>query len=74
MDKRKVVFVYFCIGLLMISANISCFAEKQDNEEKISLHAAITIKGNQDFTKKNGVREGLGTKEDPYIISNWKSS
>jgi len=31
----------------------------------------ITILGNSDFTKDNGVIAGTGTGEDPYVIANW---
>lgn len=31
----------------------------------------ITILGNGDFTKENGVVAGAGTEEDPYVIGNW---
>jgi len=35
-------------------------------------HAPITILGNDDFTAANGVVQGTGTLDDPYIIANWK--
>jgi parallel beta-helix repeat protein len=34
-------------------------------------HDFIQIEGNDDFTAENGIRRGSGTKNDPYIISNW---
>jgi len=44
------------------------------NKIKSNFHSPITIDGNDDFTKKNGVRSGNGTLKNPYIISEWKMS
>jgi parallel beta-helix repeat protein len=49
------------------------------NLEQISIyhkfvhipHDPIQIIGNEDFTPDNGVIGGNGTKQNPYIISNW---
>jgi len=35
-------------------------------------HAPITILGNGDFTKANGVVAGSGTAKDPYLITGWE--
>jgi len=35
-------------------------------------HAPITILGNSDFTKANGVVAGTGTAKDPYLITGWE--
>jgi parallel beta-helix repeat protein len=35
-------------------------------------HAPITILGNSDFTKANGVVAGTGTAKDPYLITGWQ--
>jgi len=35
-------------------------------------HDSILIEGDAGFTPENGVRSGLGTKENPYIIENWQ--
>jgi parallel beta-helix repeat protein len=32
----------------------------------------ISISGNSGFTEANGVTNGIGTQEDPYIIENWE--
>ncbi len=37
-----------------------------------SSHAPINITGDAQFTLENGVVGGIGTQEDPYIISGWK--
>jgi parallel beta-helix repeat protein len=34
-------------------------------------HSPIRIIGNGEFTEENGVTDGSGTEEDPYIIENW---
>jgi parallel beta-helix repeat protein len=34
-------------------------------------HAPIRIIGNDQFTEENGVTDGSGTEEDPYIIEDW---
>ena len=36
-----------------------------------SIHVPIRIIGNENFTKYNGVIDGEGTREDPYIIEGW---
>jgi parallel beta-helix repeat protein len=40
----------------------------------LTQHAPIIINGNADFTATNGVADGSGTKNDPYIIQNWAIS
>ena len=35
-------------------------------------HRAISINGNDDFTRRHGVIRGDGTEENPYIISGWR--
>jgi parallel beta-helix repeat protein len=35
-------------------------------------HAPIFIEGNDDFTQANGVTNGTGTSNDPYIIEGWE--
>ncbi len=35
-------------------------------------HTPITILGNGDFTKANGVVAGTGTADDPYLITGWE--
>ncbi len=34
-------------------------------------HDSIEIDGNEEFTEKNGVRSGTGTKTNPYMINLW---
>jgi parallel beta-helix repeat protein len=59
--------------------NISIFPTIQsqiknsENEKNnLKFHLPIQINGNDGFTEQNGVRCGNGTKDNPYIISNWK--
>jgi parallel beta-helix repeat protein len=47
---------------------------KSGGESGLIHHATIHINGNADFTATNGVVEGSGTKNDPYIIQNWAIS
>lgn len=42
------------------------------NKISYTPHFPIRINGNDDFTSKNGVVTGDGTKENPYIIEGWE--
>ena len=58
------IAIYPAIGTINV-------ADKAD-KNKLNFHLPISINGNDEFTKRKGVTGGSGTKEDPYIISNWK--
>ena len=75
--KIKKIGLVFILFLLLLNITIfptihsqSKISENENNNLK--FHLPIQIKENNGFTEKNGVRCGSGTKEDPYIISNWK--
>ncbi len=40
-------------------------------DERLESRSPITILSDTDFTADNGVRNGAGTVDDPYIISDW---
>jgi len=42
------------------------------NPQEYTDHAPIVIKGDENFTKENGVTGGSGKENDPYIIQGWK--
>jgi parallel beta-helix repeat protein len=51
------------------------YSQKNNFSDKISSHTPhlpIRIYDNDDFTKRNGVIAGNGTKENPYIIKGWE--
>ncbi len=41
------------------------------DEEKLRSRGDIVIDSNDDFTHENGVISGKGTKDKPFVISNW---
>lgn len=36
-----------------------------------SVHVPILIEGDDEFTEENGVVDGIGTEDEPYVISGW---
>ena len=71
-----VILLLTCIAVQPIYVSEKIEFEKQNTtikyNNKLRVHSPILINGNEGFTSNNGVRQGSGTKEDPYIISNWK--
>lgn len=67
----KIIAVFLILSILIIPLNytLSNITKYQKNE--YIPHNPIYIKGNGDFTTENGVVEGSGTMENPYIIKKW---
>jgi len=84
MRRRKILAInmlFFLIvsnlpifGLSGEKADINCakFFKNQSIIDKINYepHDPIRINGEDEFTSENGVRNGNGSKENPYIIEN----
>jgi len=61
---RKLVVSMIVVGLsLPVLLSLTAFGG--------TAHDPIVILGNADFTSENGVTGGLGTADDPYVISGW---
>ncbi|GEM_PF-4897497 len=82
--NKKGILVLVLIGVLVGSAIVIMSSPEKRNvivndeitQEHRAIfpeanHTAIRINGDGDFDAAHGVREGLGTSTDPYIISNW---
>ncbi|MGB9636955.1 MAG: NosD domain-containing protein, partial [Thermoplasmata archaeon] len=70
----KFKWIYYVITILIIPPLFS-FSGGTPNchtHEILERHPPIIIEGDDNFTLSNGVREGNGTPENPYIISNWE--
>ncbi len=70
MRSKKRLLSLLAIGavaalLALLPAPVA--AETRDRQQRDS----IFIRGNREFNPANGVRSGSGTREDPYLISNW---
>ncbi|MCK4545036.1 right-handed parallel beta-helix repeat-containing protein [candidate division WOR-3 bacterium] len=50
---------------------VSTFMSVNVDATGLSLHDPIVIQGDSEFTAINGVISGIGTENNPYIISNW---
>lgn len=59
---------------VIVAAGVLVPAATAGADERREQRGNIYIAKDSEFTKKNGVRSGSGTKSDPYIISNWDVS
>ena len=74
--KNKLVGMFVCMllffGMIISSSSDVIFYEQSTIMTSLgSDHQPIYIEGNDNFTQENGVTDGSGTEEDPYIIENW---
>lgn len=76
MNKKRyfstIVFCLLITNIVLVNVNIKSEGIYKNNISKKQLHKVhnmIKINGNDDFNAKNGVKKGIGTLEDPYIIS-----
>ena len=60
----KTLVVWSAVALLLC-VSIVCIPQE---EEKIPLHEPIFIESDEGFTAANGVRDGSGTVDDPFVI------
>jgi parallel beta-helix repeat protein len=74
----SIVVVAIFIAIVAIGACSYLFLKigkgKSGRESGLVHHDPINIDGNADFTATNGVVDGSGTENDPYIIQNWAIS
>ena len=72
--KYLSAFVIFLLITNIFLVNVDVQSQKvyENRFSKKQFHRIIKINGNDDFNKKNGVKKGRGTLEDPYIISDYK--
>ncbi len=72
--KYLAAFVIFLLltNIFLLNINVKSKEIHQENISRKKFHRLIKINGNNDFNRKNGVKKGSGTVEDPYIISDLK--
>jgi parallel beta-helix repeat protein len=61
-----------CIYEISTLSNNHLISSKPSTKGLYSPHDPIDIRGDADFTPKNGVTSGNGTIDDPYIIEGWE--
>ena len=61
-----------CLLMVSIFMSVNANASEQMIESTLTIHDAIKIDGDIDFTAPNGVSSGSGTVSDPYIIEGWE--
>ncbi|UCF49317.1 MAG: right-handed parallel beta-helix repeat-containing protein [Thermoplasmatales archaeon] len=75
MKYKSIIFlitILFIVASFASSMNVKYdFSTNEIIRFYKSNHPPIYINDNDDFTQENGVTEGNGTKENPYIIENW---
>jgi len=72
MKHKKILTILIIIFLTINLIPSPGVCEKNEiNTLFFNSHKPITINGDQDFTRRNGVKSGSGTQTDPYVISNW---
>ena len=59
---------------VVVAAGVLVPAASAVADETREQRNRIYISKDSEFTKKNGIRSGSGTKADPFIISNWDVS
>ena len=67
---RDRIFALSVFTLLTVWALPMVFADAADAEAD-TAHDYIQILDNDEFTQENGVTDGTGVLEDPYIIEGW---
>lgn len=69
----KKIAIFILISFLFSAPLTSSI--NTDNNDSIQFkgesHPPIIIDGNGDFTSENGVTDGNGTENNPYLIENW---
>jgi len=74
-SKLKILILIFTLFLLTFFPSFNAkVINISFNTSSYNPHEPIYINGNDDFTSENGVTEGSGTTNDPFIISNWDIS
>ncbi len=68
---RRIILLVFCLAFLTIS-NLQVQQASAQTGDNLTPHGPIHIVGNDNFTPANGVAEGNGIEDDPYIIANWR--
>lgn len=68
--KPLTILIIFFLVINIIPSSADC-EENEINTLFFKSHKPITINGDHDFTRRNGVKSGSGTQTDPYVISNW---
>lgn len=69
------IVVIFNFGKASVPLRVGADLEKvgcRIPEGELKSHRAIKIRSNGSFTSAQGVTEGEGTKENPFIIQGWK--
>jgi parallel beta-helix repeat protein len=71
--KNKIVVILSLVFLLSfnVSSGTIIIPGNRIGNTMAGNHPPIRIIGNDQFTPENGVTEGSGTPNDPYIIENW---
>jgi hypothetical protein len=76
--KKRILLCFIFLLLINFSFELSVISSNNlkknsmiINNEQLSPHLPIYIKGNNNFTFFNGVVSGDGSKNNPFIIKNW---
>jgi hypothetical protein len=67
--RRKLVAILVCGA--MATAALGTVAGSAGAETTVQ-HENVTVSADKDFTRANGFRSGMGTREDPYVFSGWQ--
>jgi len=70
-SHQKFLYDRFNLEKIKSMDSESKFEALINNKDYIP-HDPINIQSDNDFTEENGVSEGSGTKENPYIIEGWE--
>jgi len=75
----KALVVFVAVALLATAVTVATLASHGTDTEdglraRISYmpHAPIVIMGDSEFTEANGVTDGAGTAQDPFVIEGWE--
>lgn len=58
-------------AILIVGAVAWWMVQSSNKKTELTGHKPISINGDGEFTKANGVVAGRGTASDPYIIADW---
>lgn len=71
-SSRVAILAIIVVAVLIVSAVAWLTVKSVFHSSGYTEHSPISITGDGEFTKVNGVVRGSGTASDPYIIAGWE--
>jgi len=69
--SKVIILAVVLVAILIVGAVAWVTVRSVSHPSNHTRHESISIVGNGEFTRANGVTSGSGTASDPYIIADW---